>query len=55
MSIVLASGADPNLADNLGRTPLHLAAKCGDTEALRQLISKGARIDVIEKVGVISN
>ena len=51
--MVLANEADPNLADNLGRTPLHLTAKCGDNEAVRQLLAKGARIDVIEKVTIV--
>ncbi len=45
--IVLAlSEADPNIRDSEGRTPLMLAAKSGDFEAVRRLLWGGAKADV---------
>lgn len=42
---LLDGGADPNVADRRGRTPLHLAAEAGSLELVRKLVSKGANLD----------
>ena len=47
---LLDSGGDPNVADELGRTPLHIAAKTGDIAAATLLLERDANIDAIEKV-----
>lgn len=41
----LALGADPNLADGIGVTPLHCAAAGGSTEVARALLQAGADIE----------
>ena len=35
-------GADPNVADRAGNTPLHTAAQAGDVELVKKLLAKGA-------------
>jgi len=39
---LLASGADPDIADDHGLTPLHQAAYWGETDILEQLLKAGA-------------
>lgn len=41
----LAEGADVNVIDSSGNTPLHNAARLGNIDILRALLEKGARID----------
>jgi uncharacterized protein len=41
-ALVLA-GADPNIADGMGNTPLHLAAQLGDATLIANLLKKGAQ------------
>jgi ankyrin repeat protein len=45
MSFLLAKGADPNIADGRGTTPMMLAANLGFTEGLSLLLAQGARVD----------
>lgn len=53
--IVLAlSEADPNIRDKEGRTPLMLAAKAGDFEAVRRLLWGGAKANVKDNKGKIA-
>ncbi|KAL6893648.1 hypothetical protein ACP4OV_007746 [Aristida adscensionis] len=43
---LLDHGADPNKMDDSGSVALHLAAKNGNEELIRLLLSRGARVDV---------
>ncbi|KAL6637602.1 hypothetical protein ACP70R_025174 [Stipagrostis hirtigluma subsp. patula] len=43
---LLDHGADPNKTDDSGSVPLHLAAKNGNEEMIRLLLSRGARVDI---------
>ncbi|WP_161493781.1 ankyrin repeat domain-containing protein [Nitrosospira lacus] len=42
VKILLARGADPNLADNVGQTPLILASASRNIDIVRALLDKGA-------------
>ena len=42
---LLDGGADPNVADRMGRTPLHIASQAGSLELVRKLVSKGADLN----------
>ena len=42
LSLYKDAGSDVNQPDNLGRTPLHYAAKAGKNEAVRFLFNVGA-------------
>ena len=44
---LLARGADPNIPDIKGQTPLHYAARCGQ-EGARDLIQAGANIEATD-------
>ncbi|MFP4162374.1 MAG: ankyrin repeat domain-containing protein [Chitinispirillaceae bacterium] len=45
------NGADVNLADYSGRTPLIEAAWCGSTEIVKLLITKGADVNAADRGG----
>lgn len=49
---LLANGADPNLADDAGNTPLHFAALTRDAGVAHSLLDGGARIDAINREGM---
>lgn len=42
---LLDGGANPNVADSRGRTPLHIAAQAGSLDLVRKLVSKGADLN----------
>ena len=44
--LLLASGAEVNLEDDLGQTPLHIAALTGHSDAARFLLANGAEVNV---------
>ena len=48
---LLQEGANPNIADNRGRTPLIAAAEIGFLEGVQALVDGGARVDVANQTG----
>jgi Amt family ammonium transporter len=46
------SGADPNITDYDGRTPMHLACAEGRPASIQQLLSAGAKADVVDRWGL---
>jgi ankyrin repeat protein len=51
LSFLLGKGANPNLADKKGVTPLMLATQLGFAEGVQVLASGGARVDVANDAG----
>jgi ankyrin repeat protein len=51
LSFLLGKGANPNLADRKGVTPLMLATQLGFAEGVQVLASGGARVDVANDAG----
>jgi superfamily II RNA helicase len=49
--LLLAFGADPNLASDSGWTAVHGAAEAGSAECVESLVQAGARMDRIAKSG----
>ena len=43
---LLDGGADPNVADRTGSTPLHVAAQAGALDLVKKLLAKGAELNV---------
>lgn len=50
-SLLISSGADPNIADVDGETPLHLAARNGTTNDCRLLVARGADLHARDRNG----
>ena len=48
---LLQEGANPNVADNRGRTPLIAAAEIGFLEGVEALVKGGARVDIANETG----
>lgn len=51
LSFLLGKGANPNIRDNKGTTPLVLASQIGFVEGAQALIAKGAKVDVPDETG----
>ena len=47
--LVEECGANVNVCDDLGETPLYDAIQCWEVQVVRQLLSYGARVDVTNK------
>lgn len=48
---LLQRGADPNIRDKKGLTPLQIAATLGEVDAVEELIKGGANVDVADSQG----
>ncbi len=51
MGEFLSKGPKASLADNIGRTPLHIAAEYGNIDAVKWLIAAGADLNAKDKDG----
>jgi ankyrin repeat protein len=51
-NLLIAEGANVNMVDSYGVTPLHFAADRGHKEIVQLLISKGADVNVVTKYGL---
>jgi ankyrin repeat protein len=51
LSFLLTKGANPNIRDNKGITPLVLATQLGFIDGVQQLIAKGAKVDIPDSTG----
>lgn len=49
---LLANGADPNLCDEAGNSPLHMAALTRDAGVAQSLLDAGARVDSVNRDGL---
>jgi len=52
VELLLEKGANVNIQDNVGGTPLHYAVFSGKIEPVRLLLKYGARIDIKDKDGL---
>ena len=48
MRLLIKHGADVSVQDKTHSTPLHLAAFCGSSEAVRLLLEHGADINILD-------
>ena len=48
---LLGNGANPNLGDRAGVTPLQLAVQLGFADGVAELVKRGARVDVTNAAG----
>lgn len=51
--MLLKSGAQPNVKRSDGLTPLHIAARAGNSEMVRLLLNEGADVEMKSKVHLI--
>lgn len=51
VQFLLQRGADPNIRNKRGVTPLQLAASLGFIDGVEQLVKKGAQLDVTDRTG----
>lgn len=51
LRFLTGNGADPNIADKRGVTPLQIAARLGFAEGAETLLKAGARVDVTDRTG----
>lgn len=52
--LLIKKGADVNVADEAGKTPLHHAAESGKMEVVRLVVEAGANVHAVDKDGVTS-
>jgi ankyrin repeat protein len=48
---LIAAGANVDVADNIGATPLYVAAHKGHVDAMRALLAAGANVDAVADGG----
>ncbi|KAJ1955076.1 hypothetical protein EC988_002082 [Linderina pennispora] len=48
---MLDAGIPVDIADNMGRTPLHIACSHGNADTVRLLISRGASVNATDRIG----
>ena len=48
---LIAQGADVNVVDEYGRTPLHITAAAGQVEIVKLLLAHGARLEIKDNAG----
>ena len=51
VKVLLAAGANPNLTEDGGGTPLMMAATFGDTEIVKMLLAADANPNVVANIG----
>lgn len=51
INLLLHHGADPNITDQTGTTPLHLASELGSVSLIEFLLEEGANVNVIDDEG----
>lgn len=51
LRFLTGKGADPNIADKRGRTPLQIAANLGFVDGVEVLLAAGARVDPTDRTG----
>ncbi len=50
----IASGAQINLQENTGVSPLYIACQNGHIDVVKELVASGAQIDLHENTGAFS-
>lgn len=53
VNILLKHGADVNVTNQMGTTPLALAANCTHMEVMQRLVAVGADVDAQDKFGPV--
>jgi ankyrin repeat protein len=51
LALLVARGADPNVTNSAGETPLHLAVRFCDTQSVRRLLHANAAVDAADHEG----
>ena len=51
LAFLLGRGADPNIADDRGETPLIISSRLGWAEGAKLLLGTGAKVDALNKLG----
>ncbi|QDW09149.1 MULTISPECIES: ankyrin repeat domain-containing protein [Wolbachia] len=51
IDLLLDAGSDPNIKNNAGKTPLHLAVAIGYEYSIDSLLSKGANPSIVDRKG----
>ena len=51
VGFLMNKGADPNIGDSKGDTPLMIAAGIGFEEAAAQMLRRGAKVDLVNRQG----
>ncbi|MEE4537122.1 MAG: ankyrin repeat domain-containing protein [Erythrobacter sp.] len=51
LQFLMRRGANPNIADNEGITPIQLATRLGFVEGVEELIKGGARVNIADRQG----